>query len=56
MKIETIVLAAVSALALAHPDAAQVALASAAVLASSRVGRRRKQRKQQNAPRLASGR
>jgi hypothetical protein len=58
MKVETIVLTASSALALtlAHPSAAQVALASAAVLAASRVGRRRKQRKQQNAPRRESGR
>jgi len=50
MKISTVVLTAASALALAHPDAAQVAIASAAVLASSRVGRRRKQRRQQKAP------
>jgi len=56
MKVETIVLSIASALALAHPDAAQVALASAAVLASSRVGRRRKQRRQQKAPRQEPGR
>ena len=49
MKVGTLVLAALSALALTHPDAAQVVLASAAVLASSRVEQLRKQRKQQKA-------
>jgi hypothetical protein len=48
MKVETVILAATSALALAlaHPSAAQVAFASAAVLAASRIEQRRKQRKQ----------
>jgi len=55
MKISTVVLTAASVLALTHPDTAQVALASAAVLASSRVGRRRKQRNQQKAPQQELG-
>lgn len=45
MKLETLVLATASALALAHPSAAQVVLASAAVLATNRVEQRRKQHK-----------
>jgi uncharacterized protein (DUF2236 family) len=48
MKIEAAMLFAASAfaLALAHPDAAQVVLASATVLASSRIERLRRQHKQ----------
>ena len=53
MKIEAIILTITStlALALAHSNFAQVALASTFVLAASRIEQYRKQRKQQNAPR-----
>jgi hypothetical protein len=48
MKVEIIILATASvlALALAYPSAAQVALATATVLAVKRIEQRRKQRKQ----------
>jgi len=43
MKADVIVLSVASMLAFAHPDAAQVALAAASILAASRIEYRRKQ-------------
>jgi hypothetical protein len=51
MKVEILILTTASALtlALAYPTTAQIACASALVIATNHIERRRKQRKQQNA-------